>query len=706
MKRALVAALLALCVPALAGPTRVFRITSYKELDEGEARGTQIDSLGEVRTGVDSKRMDLGELLAYSAARVDGTLYVGTGDLGEVWAARGQDKPRKVAKLDGVLVAAMVPAKNGRLFASTLPSGKVFLLDKLSDKNPRVREIAKLDADHVWALSWDEERHTLYAATGPAGKLFALDVDVDKGSAKSRLLWSSGEKQLLSMVRGEDGSLLVGSADSAILYRVTPHAGGADVRVVHDFDGDEIRALWREKGTTYVAVNDFKGAGLPMLTALQSKSTRTPAIAAAGPMPPALGTTLSLPASRERKGKGAVFRIDDDGRVDELHSLPDGYFTALAKDPDGTLWAASGSNGRVYQIRADHTVATVLDLPERQVLFLELGADAVLGTGDAAALYHLGGTPKEALYLSKVLDAQFAARWGRVSALGTSLELSTRSGNTQKPDATWTSWQGLDKPVTRDDETSGRVQSVAGRFLQIRARLSGKSVLRELAAYYLPQNQRPRVTAVTAGEESKGSRKKLVTLDPQTSAHAHTSIVGLRWKVENPDDDELVYRTYFREKSDPNWRQLGGDRPLTKPEYEWSTDGLPDGTYFVRVVASDERANSREQTLDSALTSSPILVDNRKPEIVGLEVVYPKGQAAQASGRAKDLASPITELAYALDGGEWQVLGAKDGVLDDLEESFSLKLPTNLLPGNHTLAIRAADSTDNVGAAQIVFKSR
>ncbi|MEO6950641.1 MAG: hypothetical protein ABI321_02430 [Polyangia bacterium] len=709
MKRALLLVLLAIPTPTLAGPTRVFRVTTYKEFDEGEARGTQIDSVGEVRTGVDSARVDLGELLAYSSARVDGTLYIGTGDQADVWAQRGKDRPRKIAKLDGVLVAALARAKGGRLFASTLPSGKIFVIDELGEKVPRVRELAKLDAEHVWALSWDEEKHTLYAATGPAGKLFALDVDLDRGTAKPRLLWSSGEKQLLSMVRAEDGSLLVGSADSAILYRVTPHGNGADVRVVHDFDGDEVRAIWRDRASTYVAVNDFKGAGLPMLSALSSKSARTPAQAASGQSASSslgVSLSLSLPASRDRKGKGAVYRVDDDGRLEELHSLSDGYFTALAKDADGTLWAASGSNGRVYQLRADHTVATVLDLPERQVLFLDLGGAPVLGTGDAAALYHLGGTPKEALYLSKVLDAQFTARWGRVCALGTGVELSTRSGNTQKPDATWTSWQPLEKPETRTDEASGRVQSPTGRFLQVRCKLSPKGVLRELDAYYLPQNQRPRVTEITTGDDGKSTRKKLVTLEPQISVRAHSSIVPLRWKTENPDEDELVYRVYFREENDPNWRLLGGPSPLTKAEYDWSTEGLPDGRYLVRVVASDERANPREVALDSALTSSPILVDNRKPEILGLEVVYPKGQGAQATGRVKDLSSRVTELAWALDGGEWQVLGSKDGLLDDLEEAFSLKLPTGLASGNHTIAIRAADSTDNVGAAQLVFKTR
>ena len=61
-------------------------------------------------------------------------------------------------------------------------------------------------------------------------------------------------------------------------------------------------------------------------------------------------------------------------------------------------------------------------------------------------------------------------------------------------------------------------------------------------------------------------------------------------------------------------------------------------------------------------------------------------------------------MAYAIDGGDWSPLGAKDGVFDDLDEAFTLGLPAALAPGTHTLALRAVDSADNVGAAQVTFR--
>jgi hypothetical protein len=84
-----------------------------------------------------------------------------------------------------------------------------------------------------------------------------------------------------------------------------------------------------------------------------------------------------------------------------------------------------------------------------------------------------------------------------------------------------------------------------------------------------------------------------------------------------------------------------------------------------------------------------------------------KGQgtpAPVASGKARDTASPITELAYSVDGGDWQAAGPKDGVFDDLEELFAITLPAGLPSGNHTIAVRAVDSAENLGAAQHTFR--
>ncbi len=74
------------------------------------------------------------------------------------------------------------------------------------------------------------------------------------------------------------------------------------------------------------------------------------------------------------------------------------------------------------------------------------------------------------------------------------------------------------------------------------------------------------------------------------------------------------------------------------------------------------------------------------------------------SGRARDAESPLTGLEYAVDGGDWQILSATDGICDDLVESFTLRLPA-LPAGPHAVTVRAWDSADNVGAASVTVTS-
>ena len=123
------------------------------------------------------------------------------------------------------------------------------------------------------------------------------------------------------------------------------------------------------------------------------------------------------------------------------------------------------------------------------------------------------------------------------------------------------------------------------------------------------------------------------------------------------------------------------------------------GNYVVRVTASDERSEPRDRALETSFTSSAILVDNRKPEVVGLVAKLP-----YVSGRARDDQSPLSAMEYAVDGGDWQVLAPNDGIADDVVEAFTIKLPP-LPPGPHAITVRVWDSADNVGAAGVTIRS-
>lgn len=695
--------------PAAAGGTRSWRLTTYKDFDEGESTGVLLSSLGEASSGYSATRIDIGETVVYcSASAADGTVWFGTGDQGVVYVYQ-RGKLRKLAKLDAVLVSSLTAGPNGTVFAGTMPGGRVFAIAR----DGKVRELAKLDAEHVWALAWDEARQTLYAATGPNGRLFAIDtsrLDRPALGRRDRLLYDTGEKHLLSLVRTDDGSLLAGSADQAILYKITPTAGGgATVQALHDFDGDELRAIARRGNTTYVAVNAFTGTNAGTSTSGPNAPRGTKMVV---PSSTSSATATAAGFTRERKGRGAIYRVDPDGRVEQLHALADGYFTAIHVDNDGNVWAAAGSNGRVYLIRPDRTVLTALDLPERQVLTLAFDAGAqqavgargalapngLLGTGDAGALYKVSSEPpRDAHYVTRVYDAQFPSRWGNLHwSGGGALTLETRSGNTSRPDKTWSAWASPLRPHGLADGGEGRIASPAGRYLQVRANFGGaRTVLRDLTIYYQPQNQRPRVTEITIGDDVTTHHPSAVA----RGAKPRTPVVKLRWRVDNPDDDDLIYRLYFRAEGDSNWKPIGGAEPLTRTDYDWNTESIPDGNYVVKVVASDERSNPREEALEHSLTSVPFLVDNRKPELVDLRIAWP-----MATGRAQDSFSPISELAYSIDGGDWQPFAPRDGIFDDPTEEFSFRLPTNLSSGTHSLAVRAVDAADNVGAVQTTFR--
>jgi hypothetical protein len=504
---------------------------------------------------------------------------------------------------------------------------------------------------------------------------------------------------VVTLLGAADGRLLAGTSEEAILYRVSLD-GRAEA--LHDFEAEEVRAIARSRDALYVAVNDFEksaGAATPPPGPPPAKGTKITLSTAGAP-----SSAGSLPRPGQRKAKAAIYRLEPDGRIEQIFSLADGYFTSLVLDDDGGAYVATGTHGKVYRILPDRSVTLAIDLPERQALSLvRSGTSFLVGTGDVGGIYRAhpsSGT--DATYLSKVLDAEYPARWGMLRWHGAKgLSIETRAGNTAKPDASWTGWKRLERLQVGGDGGAGHVSSPPARYLQYRVALGGPAGrLRDVSVHYVPQNQRARVTELTlADAPTSGVATAAAASSSAGAARVHSPVLKLRWKVENPDGDDLSYRLAFREDNEVVWRALGGPEPLTKPEYDWNTESIPDGMYVVRVTTTDEKANPKERSLDSVFFSRPLLIDNRKPEVVGMEVRYP-----HVAGRARDGGGNITQIEYAVDGGDWQLVAPTDGIFDDLVEPFSFRLPA-LSPGAHALTVRAWDSADNVGVAQTTVRA-
>ncbi len=743
---------------ALAAPTKSVRVTTYQELAEGQVNGVLLSSQGEARAGFAARRLALPALSDDSvramATAADGTVYLGTGgDAPSVLVYKGGpgragEGPKRLAKLDAATwVTALCPLEGagqppGQVLAATAQDGRIFRVS--ADGKSEV--VAQVEAEHVWAMVRDGVRGVTYVAAGP-GALYALEdaALLSKGAAakkpaRARKLFASEARQFLSLHRGDDGALYFGTADDAVLYRLDPQSG-TGARAVQDFAGNEVRAIAHYKDVLYVAVNDMQrgdtaGRGIKLVT--------PPAGSAPGvkPTPPSSSTAPTNPSPTEKKGKGALYRIDPSGRVEQLHAIVDGFFNALTVDADGNLFAAAstpGGRSRVYLVAPSGATAalpvvyTALEVKESDALALgTAGRDLLLlGTGNSGAFYLLplhDKPPADASYLSKAFYAQAPSRWGSLRFSGQNgLRVETRSGNLAKPDDSWSPWQPL-KAVARrpagDEqigqrvgEQIGKISSPPGRYLQVRVLFAAQAVLRDFTFYYQPVNLRPRVTEILIGEDPTGQVARGVRMPGSLgSLRPRTSAVKLRWKVENPDEDDLNYRLYLRPAGtvggavregttpDAGWLRIGGpdpNVPLLRPELEWNTESVADGLYELKVVVSDERSNPPELALTHELISSPFLIDNKRPELKDLSFDAATGTL---SGRAIDSTSSIAELGYSVDGGDFYPLSPRDGVLDDLSEDFSVRLP-RLSPGLHTVLVRTCDAAENATTAQILVSA-
>lgn len=676
--------LLAAGAPAMvdAAPTAVFKVSTAEQLEKGEPKGTFVSSEGEVLIGRSSTRLKTQPTsLVWSTARdAKGTVYFGTGGEGILLAVRG-NKVRRVAKLNALLVTALSPGPGGKLLAATMPGAKIL---EVNPKTGKWRQLSHLPAEHVWALLYDQRAGLIYAASGAPGKIYTVPAR----GGKPTEYYDSKEKHLLCLARAKDGALLAGSADKAILYRVTSKQKAT---AIADFDANELQDIEVSKdGTVYAAVNKFqiKTSGLPRFDRPEKgKGGTTVTVTKKKDAPPPKVRPQELRPGA-KTGKGAVFRINPDGTQEQLLALDKGYFTDLAQDPQGMLWAADGVEGKVFLLRPDRTVLTAFDLEERQVLALAVdGKEQYMGTGDAGALYRVAAGPAaKAAFLSEVLDAQFIARWGTLRYLASGkLQVESRSGNSVKPDHTWAPWTRA--PAMGQDRA--RLSSATSRYLQIKFTWPPprKAVLRSFSAYYLPQNQRARITEIT---QDKAAAEKGKPREPKLS---------LKWKVDNPDKDPLVYRLYVRKELGRSWRIISGPDPLDKAEFSWNTEPVPDGYYRIKVVASDEQANGPRRTRPAFRISERLLVDNRKPMVAGLTV-----KALKVTGVARDSYSVIKRIEYSLDGKPWRLLDAVDGIYDSDTESFRFSLPKKLSRGPHVLAVRAIDEADNMGVTKVEFK--
>jgi len=168
------------------------------------------------------------------------------------------------------------------------------------------------------------------------------------------------------------------------------------------------------------------------------------------------------------------------------------------------------------------------------------------------------------------------------------------------------------------------------------------------------------------------------------------------WSAHDDNDDELSFTIYYRGEGEQNWRLLKGK--IAEPYYSWDTTTMPDGSYYLKIVASDSPSNPAGEALTSERESDRFEVVNTPPRIENLRVDA-GASPAKVSFDGVASSGALGRAAYSLDGGDWQVIFPVGLLSDSPKETYEIPLPS-LSAGQHTVAVQISDRFENTAVAK------
>jgi hypothetical protein len=418
-----------------------------------------------------------------------------------------------------------------------------------------------------------------------------------------------------------------------------------------------------------------------------------------------------------------VFRILPDGATDVIWSSPS--ITAFAITPalqPGSVLIGTADKGRIYSVTNDGRDTLFLQSSEGQISsFLMRGNQVYAASSNQGKLFRFGPElVSEGTYESPVRDAKLIASWGRIWWRGSgNVELQTRTGNGERPDATWSDWS----TAYRDLEGS-QISSPRARFIQWRATLrsavSGQTWMEDASLAYLPRNVAPEVLTISALPIGVGLQQTTqLQVDPNVeSSGLDPSLFGavvqvpprrlfqrgarsFQWQAEDRNGDTLEYAIYYRSVNESTFRLL---KDKLRDNF-YTIDGatLADGRYVVKVVASDAPDNPLGQALSGERLSEPVDIDNTPPVLHVVATPQSAGAGNQVVFEVNDATGKIKRGDFSLDGAPWTPLFPDDGIADSGHERYSVILPA-LAPGEHTVSLRAFDGSGNVGTLSVTLR--
>jgi hypothetical protein len=739
-------ALAALSLVASAATSTVWEVNGFSDFLKGRLVNLALSADGILQPGPSvrwSTPLDQPALWSIAPAP-DGGMFASTGHSGKVYRVAAGGKASLAWSAPQSEVFALVADAQGILYAGTSPNGGVYRID-----GSNAKEIWRAPAKYIWALKLGREGE-LYIATGEPGRVYRLAA----GATDAELYYETGQANVTALAMGGNGHLLAGTDPNGLLYEIS---APGKANMLYDSSLPEIRAIVSDaKGNIYAAA---MGGALSTRTGGPAASTAsTTTVVSSSPTVITVSEAKENGASADNDQSGvkvssdtkasgaaqasgagasaaitevsgveksAIYRISPEGAVETLRTSKDDNVYDLMLDGDDLLFSTD-EEGRIYRWH-DHQTTLIAEpgngettrlAQVRGIMYAAMSNPARLFAFGAA-----GSAPSS--YESQVHDSISVAHWGHLQwhGLGGGLVFLTRTGNTARPDATWSSWS---EPIA--DPAHSLLKSPPARFVQWRAEwpAGASAAISTVDIPYLPQNGPPALHSITVtsivatnpqksgGTSSSSSSAYSITVTDtgeapaassassatQSVSHLQSTQTQVSWQADDPDGDKLVFSLYFRAEDETNWHLIRSR--MFENSLLLDPDVFADGRYYFKVVASDAPANAVQYAQQAEITSSPVLIDNTPP-VVALANVKRDGSVLDADIDAADKTSPLRLCEYSIDAGFWQPVEAVEGVTDSPRERFHLHLDS-LHSGEHLLVVRVYDSANNAGLARVTLK--
>ncbi len=709
-----------------AASTSFWLVSTQAEFLRGDPQQVAIDSDGRVTLGPALETLhDVASPSVWRLLPGDGgVVWAATGNDGKLWRVGGGE-PRAVFDATELDLHALATSKAG-VFVGSSPDGRVYRVT--ADGTSSI--VFDPEEKYIWSLAAAPD-DTLYVGTGEPGRIYKVTPD-----GKGALFYDPQTVHVTALALDGKGHLFVGTSSPGRIMRIDAE-GKAFVLLESAYK--EVRSLRiAPDGVVYATAAGAAGEGeaAPRApeptgpTPIPTVSTEI-TVAAVGDStivtPATSGVTETRPPSGPQKG--AVYRIRPDGEWAAVWESPDDLPYDVFVEPSGSLLVATGPKGKLYRLAGSPTLITLVTRVDAQQITAISGGPSgrlLLSTANPGRLLQVESAPAgTGSYLSDVRDTTTIATWGALRwratvPASTKLELFTRAGNTKTPDKTWSDWS-----EAYSDPQGSTISSPKARYLQWKAVFTGargaSPVLTSVTVAYLPRNTRPVVENITVHPPGVVFQRPFPTGDPELAGFESNTMDGrppvtpvsgqsggnpalgrrtfqkslqtFVWQARDADGDRLQYDVLYRLEGEPGWRVL--KRGLFDEILTWDTTSVPDGTYVIKVVASDLAANAPAFALQGERESGTFDVDNTPPAI---DAPGMRTGARSLAFAVRDSHSPIQRVEYSVNAGRWQLAYPVDGLLDSREERFDLTLPEG---ATGAVVLRVTDTLGNVATAVV-----